>query len=344
MNPLRQTHRRNGRVALVLVAALAPALAMPRAYAQAASPNVVIAENLFREGQALLEQAKTDDSKTHLACEKFAESEQLRPALGTLLNLAVCHEKEKKTASAWAEYTEVAGQASRAGQGDRAQFASQHAAALESQLCRVRLEMAAVPTGVEVKIDGQPLGAAVLGTDIPLDPGAHSVVVSAPSKQAWTHDFTLTPGQPTDHETVPPLLDEVVVAPVTAVQATSRGPLGYVVGGVGIAALAVGGVLIGRSAAYGSQSDDESAKAKTFSAGNPNEQSFSNAATSDHNAGKTNLIIGAAAGGAGLIGVGVGLYFLLAAPAKETSPKAGVLRFMPNLGRGRVGANVGFSF
>jgi hypothetical protein len=265
MNPFRQTRLRNGRVALALVAALASALAMPRAYAQGASPNVVIAENLFREGQALLEQAKTDDSKTHLACEKFAESEQLRPALGTLLNLAVCHEKEKKTASAWAEYTEVAGQASRAGQADRAQFASQHAAALESQLCHVRLEMASVPRSVEVKIDGQPLGAAVLGADIPLDPGAHTVVVSAPSKQAWTHDFTLAPGQPTDHETVSPLLDEVAVAPAAPAQTTSRGPVGYVVGGVGVAAIAVGGILIGRSAAYGSQSDDESAKAKTFS-------------------------------------------------------------------------------
>jgi len=351
MNPSRQTRQLRGPSALMLLTILAQVTALPAAYAQVGSPSVVIAEKLFHEGQDLLEQSKTDESKTHPACEKFAESERLRPALGTLLNLAVCHEKEKKTASAWAEYTEVAGQASRAGQADRAQFASQHAAALEHQLCRVRLEMSAPPLGVEVRIDGQALGAASWGTDIPLDPGQHSIVVSAPGKQPWAHDVVLRSEQPLDREQVPPLADAIAAQPQpgtggdAAPSATgSRSSLGYVVGGVGVAALAVGGIFLGRGVAYTSQSNDESSKAAGFQAGNPNKAAYSSAASSDKSAGTTSIAVGAVAGGLGLVGVGVGLYFMLSSPSKEAPPKAASLRVLPDIGPGRAGASLGFNF
>jgi hypothetical protein len=337
-----------------ILPAAALALSAPAAHAQAGSPNVVIAEKLFREGQDLLEASKTDDSKTHMACEKFAESERLRPALGTLLNLAVCHEKEKKTASAWAEYTEVAGQATRAGQSDRAQFATQHAAALEPQLCRLRLEMSAPPLSTEVKIDGQPLGAAIWGTDIPLDPGTHAIVVSAPGKQPWLRTITLGPGQTMDREEVPPLLDDTSApkgAPppdahtLRADNATvpeGRGPLPYVLGGAGIAADVVGGVLIGRGAAYSSQSSDETSKAATLTG--VNHTNYVNAASSDSSAGTSNTVAGAVVGGLGLVSAGIGIYLLVKSPSKEEPPKAGALRFLPDVGPRRAGGSVGFVF
>jgi hypothetical protein len=50
---------------------------------------------------------------------KFEESNRVDPKLGTLMNLALCHEKEGLGASAWAGYARAASLAARAGQSGR---------------------------------------------------------------------------------------------------------------------------------------------------------------------------------------------------------------------------------
>jgi hypothetical protein len=87
---------------------VAPSIARADATAAAA------AEQLFLDGKKLL-----DAGKTHEACEKFAASQETDPGLGTLLHLASCHEKEGKTASAWAEFNEAQAQAQDHGEKDR---------------------------------------------------------------------------------------------------------------------------------------------------------------------------------------------------------------------------------
>src|SRR5262245_33315596 len=92
----RVTRRRTaGRVAL---AWLAPGMAS----AQSSGTEVALAEMLYRQGRQLMAEGKVSE-----ACPKFAESYRLDAATGTLLNLASCHESERKLATAWLEYSEA---------------------------------------------------------------------------------------------------------------------------------------------------------------------------------------------------------------------------------------------
>src|SRR5450432_3787567 len=99
--------------------------------------NAALAESLFREGKRL-----SGEHKFAEPCPKVAESYRLDPGLGTLLNLATCHESEGKPASAWAEFSDASSQARREGDSDRGQLAEDHMKALEPKLAHVSVGLA----------------------------------------------------------------------------------------------------------------------------------------------------------------------------------------------------------
>jgi len=85
------------------------------------------ADALFQSAKQLMGQQKYAD-----ACPKFEASYKLDKTLGTLLNLADCHEKLGKVASAWAEWGEAADRATREGDS-RADYATKRRNALASR-------------------------------------------------------------------------------------------------------------------------------------------------------------------------------------------------------------------
>jgi hypothetical protein len=135
------------------------------------------AEALFREGKRLM----SLQDFAH-ACPKLAESYRLDPATGALLALAVCHEGEGRTASAWAEYGEVAARSKAEGRNDREQAARAKITALGGKLSTLTISVstdAADQEHFHVTRDGVELGRAVWGVPIPVDPGQHIVHATA---------------------------------------------------------------------------------------------------------------------------------------------------------------------
>lgn len=150
--------------------------------AAADTGDVVIAEVLFRDGRELLAQ----DDLEH-ACPKLAESFRLDPATGTLLALALCHERSGKLASAWAEYADAASRSKKEERQDRASAAHAKVVALEDKLSSLTIEFEGGPParGVVVRRNGAVIPTAWLGTAVPVDGGTIAIEVSGPRHQTW---------------------------------------------------------------------------------------------------------------------------------------------------------------
>jgi len=170
----------NGGVrALALVAALGVALVAGDASAQ--EGNKAGAEALFDEGLALFDRGQLAE-----ACAKFAASQKLEAATGTLMNLARCQEKLGKTASAWATYRDAQALARKEGNPKREAVAKQQEALLVKRLAKLTIVVDRRADGMVVRRDDEVVDPGVWGSAVPIDPGAHVIVATAPHKKDWT--------------------------------------------------------------------------------------------------------------------------------------------------------------
>jgi hypothetical protein len=176
---------RRARLAAAFVAACT--LASSSAFAQS-STDAVLAETLYRQGRELMAQGKAAE-----ACPKFAESQRLDPATGTLLNLAACYETVGRLASAWLAYTEAVVAARRDDRADRVRFAEERIALLEPKLSHVTVVVSpeADVEGLEVRLNGGLLGSASRGVPTPVDPGTYRIEASAPGRKPWSQQLTI---------------------------------------------------------------------------------------------------------------------------------------------------------
>ncbi len=179
-------------------------LPIPSAAADPSPAEKSIATQLFKEARVLLEEGRIGP-----ACRKLEESQRLDPGGGTLLNLALCHEREGRTASAWVEFTEALGIAKKDGRPQRIEFARSHVTQLEPQLARLSIQVSSATDlpDLEVKRDGSVVSRAAWGSPIPVDPGDHVVEATAPGKVSFKQPIVVTAGPGTETVTVPGLDD-----------------------------------------------------------------------------------------------------------------------------------------
>ncbi len=198
--------------------ALGVALATLSAPTLADTPSdPAAAQTLFYDARNLMKQGKFAE-----ACPKFEESLRLDEGIGTRFNLADCEEHLGRLATAWAGFLEVAGKARAAKQPDREKIARQRAQAIEPRLPKLVVDVeGGAPEGFEVKRDGVLVGAAAWGTAIPVDPGQHTIVATAPGRQPWETRVQIAEAK-TAHVAVPRDLPAAPVA--TAAQPAVSAP------------------------------------------------------------------------------------------------------------------------
>jgi hypothetical protein len=204
------------------------------------------AESLFQEGRKAMEATRYSDS-----CPKFLASQKLAPAIGTLLYLADCYEKNNQLASAWARFHEAIALAQRQNRANREQTARERADKLEPKL--IKLSILSRASGIDVKLDGNVIDAAALGTPIPVDSGKHSLEASAKGKKTYNTTVEVSEKNKSPSVEIPPLED----APPEPNQAnngnkieppkerpkgwSTQKTLGLVVAAGGVVGLGVGG-------------------------------------------------------------------------------------------------------
>lgn len=143
--------------------------------ASATPAQAADADALVKEGKKLLDAKKFDE-----ACPKFAEAYQASSNVATLVDLALCHEKQGKIATAWSELLDAEADARKAGRSDIETRARANGRALEPKLPRIAITITSPAPGIEVTIDGQKIDTAAQGKGRPVDPGEHKIIATAP--------------------------------------------------------------------------------------------------------------------------------------------------------------------
>ncbi|HVK85540.1 MAG TPA: hypothetical protein VM513_15580 [Kofleriaceae bacterium] len=203
-----------------LLALAATAAAQPR------NEDKAEADRLFEEARALLA-----DNKREEACAKFELSFRKDPrAVGTMLNLGLCGEMSGKVATAIRYYEEARDRGRDQQLPEYVAAAERKIALLSPRVPRVTIRLAEQLPGTRVLVDTTVLAPDQLAA-LPVDPGAHTVVVTAPDRLPYETTVELAEGA---QQTVPiPALEgqKTVTVVVQASKRRTWGKVGVLAGG-----------------------------------------------------------------------------------------------------------------
>lgn len=171
--------------------------------AQPAAADVGSADKLFAEGKALMDQGKFAE-----ACAKYEASYEADAALGSLLNLADCLERDGRLASAYGRWGDAITFANRKND-NRASYAKDRREDLKPKLSFVTLQVIGTlpPELVIYKGEAKFTSAGVSGTALPTDPGTTVIQVVRGTDVLWETKIELQQAQ---QQTVTVPVDEIV--------------------------------------------------------------------------------------------------------------------------------------
>jgi hypothetical protein len=308
-----------GQRAMCLGAAIALLCTAPApAWAGAADPAAE-AKELFQQARAALKLGEHAEALVLLR-----KSHRRFPKPGTLLNMAECEDRLGLIASAYQHFQELTTMLP--ADDKRFSLAQKRAAELEPWVPRLRIDLASgVPTSTSVIRDRTEVGPSSLGVELPVDPGEHVIVVTAPGRaerlyrvklgEGARENMKVEPGQKIAKDTAKP-----VHGPPTA---------GIVLASVGGLALIVGGVTGGLAIA----------KKNEVAVLCPQQKQCSPLGLTVEATGKGFATASTAAFAVGLSALGVGTYLVLSNRGKPTTTTALAPLMLPGgAGLGASGA------
>ncbi len=172
------------------------------------------AQDAFERGRKLMK-----DGDLPAACAAFETSFKLEPATGTLYNLGLCHEKQGRIASAWAELKQVSETDTNKG---RAADAAKRVTELEPRLTRMKLTVSDPVPGLAIERDGIDV-TVFIDQPVPVDPRTYSFKVTAPAQQPLLFERALDKEGATVEVVIPKFGTVVTQDPIP----TPVDPTGY---------------------------------------------------------------------------------------------------------------------
>jgi hypothetical protein len=263
------------------------------------------AEALFEAARDLMRAGKYAE-----ASRKLEKSASLEDAPGTRLNLAWCHERMGRTATAWVNYKDALALAVQREDTVRQALARDRLAALEPRLSRLKVTLPEPrPAGAWLMIDDAALGTTSFDTNLPIDPGRHRLRAGAPGWGSVEIELSVEPGERAREVELPRLLRRPARADRAGAPASGERLRLVIAGstlGLGIAGLASAGVFgLKASKAW----DERNAQCR----GGCNTAAVAAGESARTFAWSAN--IGA---GVGLLGLAVGSYLLWTTPGGST--------------------------
>ncbi|MBI5534470.1 MAG: hypothetical protein HY898_17225 [Deltaproteobacteria bacterium] len=213
------------------------------------------AEALFNEGLKNMQAARYDQ-----ACPALAESYKLDPLPGVLFTVAECEAAWGRIATALGHYDEflrvltTLAPAQQKKHQERRQIALEKVAALARLAPQLTIVVpAGAPAGLAVKRNGTPIDTLSYGVATPVDPGTYVVTFEVPGQPAIERRVLLSKGQTVTvggdvkwaGKDTPATVGSAALPDKADGGASTAAPdrtLAWVVGGIGVAGLAVGAV------------------------------------------------------------------------------------------------------
>jgi hypothetical protein len=173
-------------VGAVSTAAIAVMVAVPAVAQEPTQSEMAVARRLFRAGLAA---ARAGDWEQ--ALREFERSYAVAEVPVTLFNLAGAQVQNGQLVAAMESYQRFLPQATTGRARAYRSAAEEAVARLEPRVPHVRITATGARPGDELRIDGETTSLGVLDTDLPLDPGDHSIALARDGLVVASTDISL---------------------------------------------------------------------------------------------------------------------------------------------------------
>ncbi|WP_437969956.1 hypothetical protein WMF04_11940 [Sorangium sp. So ce260] len=176
--------------ALALLVAAAGLLAAPAPAAAQSAADVAVAREIFIEGSEFAKQGRWEEAR-----ERYERSLAIKRAPITLYSLGVAQQQTGQLVEALESFRAFLVEPSAPATKEYEKLAQQAVQELERHVAALELRVSpADVAGLVVKLDGVDVPVAALERTRPLNPGDHTVTVSAPGYREARRSIAAAPG------------------------------------------------------------------------------------------------------------------------------------------------------